>query len=81
MKVVEVLRQLYTENEVKFALGSTSTGWMATDEGVHQGCVMSPTLFNCFLDELLTRIRKSGKGVGIGNQNWGALHMQTTWSS
>ena len=65
-KIIKIIEQLYTENEVKFTLGEISTEWIKkNDVGVRQGCVLSPTLFNCYLEELITRIRKCGKGVII----------------
>ena len=73
IKVVEVIKQLYKDNEAQFTLGNVTTGWLENNMGVRQGCVMSPTLFNIYLEELLTRIRKSGKGVTIGDRKLGCL--------
>lgn len=41
--------------------------------GVRQGCVLSPTLFSCYLEELIARVRKSGKGATVGNDILGRL--------
>ena len=64
-KVVKVLEDFYKNNEVKFTLGTVNTGWIKNNVGVRQGCVMSPTLFNIYLEELLTRIRVSGRATEI----------------
>ena len=72
-KIIEVIKQMYIENKMKFTLGNVSTAWLENNVGVRQGCVMSPTLFNIYLEELLVRIRKSGKGVTIGNEKLGCL--------
>ena len=66
-KIVKVIENYYRNNEVKFTLGSIQTGWMTNNVGVRQGCVMSPTLFNIYLEELLVRIRLSGRGIKIGS--------------
>ncbi len=70
-KLVKVIRSFYEDNEVKFSLGDVDTGWMENNVGVRQGCVMSPTLFNIYLEELIVRIRKSEKGVPIGGGKLG----------
>ena len=61
-KVVKVIENLYENNEVKFSVGLVSTGCLENNVGVKQGCVMSSTLFNIHLEELI-RIRVSGGGV------------------
>ena len=38
-----------------------------TQNGVRQGGVLSPILFCVYMDELFTRIRKSGYGCHVGH--------------
>ena len=38
--------------------------------GVRQGGVLSPILFCVYMDELFTRIRKSGYGFHVGHNNY-----------
>ena len=46
---------------------------MDNNIGVRQGCVMSPTLTNIYLEELITQIRLCGRGVKIGDNRLGCL--------
>jgi len=47
----------------------TTTRSFRTTKGVHQGCVMSPLLFNMYMAELKERLERRGiGGVGIGSQ-------------
>ena len=72
-KIVRVIKNLYEENEVRFTIGDVSTGWMKNNVGVRQGCVLSPTLFNIYIEELIARIRVSGRGVRVGDRRSGCL--------
>ena len=72
-KVVQVIRKLYEDSEVEFTLGDVSTGWLRNNIGVRQGCVISPTLFNICINELIVRIRMTGKGVKVEDRRLGCL--------
>ena len=72
-KIVQVIKKLYEENEVKFTIGDMSTGWLKNNIGVRQGCVISPTLFNIYIEELIARIRMSGRGIEVGDRRLGCL--------
>lgn len=72
-RVIEVLKSMYENNRVQFTLGNISTKWIENNTGVRQGCVISPTLFNIYLEELIWRIRKADIGVRIGEKKLGCL--------
>ena len=46
--------------------GSTSTSSFHVSNGVKQGCILFPMLFNVYLDQLSIRLNRSGIGGGIG---------------
>lgn len=72
-KVRTVLKSMYNNNRVIFTLGRINSDWVKNNVGVRQGCVMSPTLFNIYLEELFVRIRKADIGVKIGQKKLGCL--------
>ena len=51
-KLVYVIERIYDGGMVKFELEGIMTGWCKIDTGVRQGCLMSPLLFNIYVQEL-----------------------------
>ena len=49
-----LLRNLYTGQEATVRTGHGTTDWCQIGKGVHQGCILSPCLFN-FYAEYITR--------------------------
>jgi len=45
-----LLRNLYAGQEARFRTGYGTTDWFQIGKGVHQGCILSPCLFNLYVD-------------------------------
>ena len=43
-----LLRNLYAGQEATVRTGHGATDWFQTGKGVHQGCILSPCLFNFY---------------------------------
>ena len=43
------LRNLYAGQEATIRTGHGKTDWFKTGKGVHQGCILSPCLFNLYM--------------------------------
>ena len=43
------LRNLYAGQEATVRTGHGTTGWFQVGKGVHQGCMLSPCLFNLYV--------------------------------
>ena len=47
------LRNLYAGKEATVRTGHGTTDWFQTGKGVHQGCILSPCLFNLYAEYIL----------------------------
>ena len=45
-----LLRNLYTGQEATVRTGHGTTDWFQIGKGVHQGCILSPCLFNLYAE-------------------------------
>ena len=50
---------MYTNNKCGIRIGNKRTTFFSQERGVRQGCCMSPTLFNIYINELATILEKS----------------------
>ena len=66
-----LLRNLYTGQEATVRFGHGTTDWFLIGKGVHQGCILSPCLFN-FYAEYITRntgLEEAQAGIKIAGRN------------
>ena len=70
--LTSLLRNLYVGQEATVRTRLGITDWFQIGKGVHQGCVLSPCLFNLYaeyimrnagLDEAQTRIKIAGRNI------------------
>ena len=48
-----LLRNLYTSQEATVTTGHGTTDWFQIGKGVHQGCILSPCLFNLYVEYIM----------------------------
>ena len=67
-----LLRNIYAGQEATVRTGHGTTDWFQIGKGVHQGCILSPCLFNLYaeyimrnagLDEAQARIKIAGRNI------------------
>jgi len=51
--IVSVLKSLYEHAKSTVLIGDKYSPWFKSNVGVRQGCVLSPTLFNIFLEQIM----------------------------
>ena len=52
-----LLRILYAEQEATVRTGHGTTVWFQVRKGVHQGCILSPCLFNFYVEYIMRNVR------------------------
>jgi len=74
------LRNVYAGQEAKVRTGHGRTDWFHTGKGVHQGCVLSPCLFNLHAEYIMQNARLDEAQVGIktARRNINNLRYSTT---
>ena len=64
-KIVKILNSLYDNTRAKVRVKGKLSEFLSLKTGVKQGCVLSPLLFNIFMDWVVRRVMKAMGGRGI----------------
>ena len=60
-----LMRNLYVGQEAAVKTGHGTTMWFKIGKGVHQGCTLSPCLFNLHAEYIMKNVRLDESQVGI----------------
>jgi len=66
-----LLRNLYPGKEATVRTGYGTTDWFQIGKGVHQGCILSPCLFNFYAEYIMrnARLGEAQAGIKIARRN------------
>ena len=66
-----LLRNLYVGQEASVRTGHGTTDWFQIGKGVHQGCILSPCLFNFYAEYIMrnTGLEEAQAGITIAGGN------------
>ena len=66
-----LLRNLYAGEEATVSTGHGTTDWFQIGKEVHQGCILSPCLFNLYGEYILrnARLDEAQAGIKIAGRN------------
>ena len=66
-----VLRNLYAGQEATVRNGHGKTDWFQIGKGVHQGCILSPCLFNFYAEYIMRNsgLDEAQAGIKIARRN------------
>ena len=65
------LRNLYAGQEATVRTGHRTTDWFQIGNGEHQGCILSPCLFNLYAEYIMrnTGLEEAQAGIKIARRN------------
>ena len=65
------LRNLYAGQEATVRTGHGTTDWFEIGKGVHQGCILSPCLFNLYAEYIMRNagVEEAQAGIKIARRN------------
>ena len=66
-----LLRNLYAGQEATVRTGHGTTDWFQIGKGVHQGCILSPCLFNLYAEYIMSNagLEEAQAGIKIAGRN------------
>ena len=66
-----LLKNLYAGQEATVRIGHRPTDWFQIEKGVHQGCTLSPCLFNLYAEYIMqnSRLDEAQAGIKIAGKN------------
>ena len=66
-----LLRNLYAGQKATVRTGHGATDWFQIGKGVHQGCILSPCLFNLYTEYIMrnTGLDETQSGIKIVGRN------------
>ena len=63
--LIHLLGNLYAGQEATVRTGHGTTDWFQSGKGVHQGCTLSPCLFNLHAEYMMWNVRLDASQAGI----------------
>ena len=66
-KIVNIVENMYNKTVCAVAVDGYTTEWFEVMIGVRQGCLLSPTLFNVFLDFVMEEVRCLNKDLAYND--------------
>ena len=72
-KIWRLICEMYKHVTNKVLFGGFQSDWYKQEYGVKQGCVLSPTLFNILMNELISELKKSNIGPQLIDQTLNSL--------
>ena len=69
------MRNLYAGQEAPVRTGHGTTDWFQIGKGVYQGCILSPCLFNLYVEYIIRNVglEEAQAGIKISGRNMNNL--------
>jgi hypothetical protein len=67
--VIELLRSLYNDQESTVRTACGDSVWFEIEQGVRQGCILSPYLFNAYAEYIMRlALSTCDSGISVGGR-------------
>ena len=66
---IGLIKEFYKGQEAAICTNCGITEWFNTERGVRQGCILSPYLFNIYMEDIMIDLEEDGKTVNFDEQN------------
>ncbi len=63
------LEQIYNNVECCVRINGALSNWFSVSSGLKQGCIISPILFNLYINDLALALKDSGLGLDIDGEH------------
>ena len=75
-----LLRNLYAGQELTVRTVQGTTDWFQIGKGIHQGCILSPCLFNLYAEDIMrnTGLDEAQAGIKIAGRSISSLKYADT---
>ena len=70
--ILKAIKDMYSDTKAQMSINGKLGQPFDVTRGVAQGCVLSPLLFDVYIDDLLAQFREQGLGIPIGSFLQGA---------
>ena len=76
-KLLKAVQSFYLESRTCVRVGNDASEWFPVNVGLGRGCVMSPWLFNVYMDGVVleVNVRVLGKGLKLLSANGGRFEI------
>ena len=72
-KMLSAIRSLYEDVQCSVRINGVLSDWFGVHNGVKQGCIVSPTLFALYVNDLATEIKTLNCGLSVGDHEYSIL--------
>ena len=79
--MLKAVQSIYVDSRACVRVGNDVSEWFPFNIGLRQGCVMSPWLFNVYMNgvDREVNVRVLGKGLELLNANGGKLEINSCY--
>ena len=74
LKLLSVIKSMYIDSSAYVRLKWGESEWFRIDSGVRQGCILSPWLFNVYMDAVVIGVK-----MGMGRRGVRFLEDGSDW--